>query len=193
VSAIRRLADEIAVRDVVLGYARAVDAMDVEAVARCFTPDCAYEGALASGTITDALATLRSAFARYTRTMHFMGTQDARVDGDVGEVLTYCTAYHIRTDGRHATVGVRPHALCDQQLAQRIAAGIDGMGRQKADEQVGALDGGANPRVVAFAGLEIFAIVEDVVPLLRERKADRLDTIAVLGRVAEEYSHWAAA
>ena len=106
-SAIRRLADEIAVRDVVLGYARAVDAMDVEAVARCFTPDCAYEGALASGTIADALATLRSAFARYTRTMHFMGTQDARVDGDVGEVLTYCTAYHIRTDGRHATVGVR--------------------------------------------------------------------------------------
>ena len=106
-SAIRRLADEIAVRDVVLGYARAVDAMDVEAVARCFTPDCAYEGALASGTITDALATLRSAFARYTRTMHFMGTQDARVDGDAAEVLTYCTAYHVRTDGRHATVGVR--------------------------------------------------------------------------------------
>ena len=106
-SAIPRLADEIAVRDVVLGYARAVDAMDVEAVARCFTPDCAYEGSLASGTIADALVTLRGAFARYARTMHFMGTQDARVDGDTAEVLTYCTAYHVRTDGRHATVGVR--------------------------------------------------------------------------------------
>jgi hypothetical protein len=39
--------------------------------------------------------------------MHFMGTQDTRVDGDTAEVLTYCTAYHVRTDGRHATVGVR--------------------------------------------------------------------------------------
>ena len=106
-SAIRRLADQIAVRDVVLAYARAVDAMDVEAVARCFTPDCAYDGSLASGTIADALATLRAAFARYTRTMHFMGTQDARVDGDRAEALTYCTAYHVRTDGLHATVGVR--------------------------------------------------------------------------------------
>ena len=106
-SGIHRLADEIAVRDVVLEYARAVDAMDVEAVARCFTPDCAYEGSLATGTIADALATLRGAFARYTRTMHFMGTQDARVDGDAAEVLTYCTAYHVRLDGRHATVGVR--------------------------------------------------------------------------------------
>jgi uncharacterized protein (TIGR02246 family) len=107
VSAVGRLADEIAVRDVVLGYARAVDAMDVEAVARCFTPDCAYEGSLASGTIADALATLRGAFARYARTMHFMGTQDAHVDGDAAEVLTYCTAYHVSTDGRHATVAVR--------------------------------------------------------------------------------------
>ena len=39
--------------------------------------------------------------------MHFMGTQDARVDGDTAYVLTYCTAFHVRTDGRHATVGVR--------------------------------------------------------------------------------------
>ena len=40
---------------------------------------------------------------------------------------------------------------------------------------------------------QILAIEEDVVPLLGERKADRLDSSAVLGCVAEEYSHWAAA
>ena len=121
-SSIRRLADEIAVRDVVLGYARAVDAMDIDAVARCFMPDCAYEGSLASGTISDALATLRGAFARYTRTMHFMGTQDACVDGDTAEVLTYCTAYHVRNDGRHATVGVRYRdALLRTPAGWRIA------------------------------------------------------------------------
>jgi ketosteroid isomerase-like protein len=107
VTAVRRLADEIAVRDVVLGYARAVDRKDLDAVGRCFTADCAYEGALASGTIADALATLGAAFARYARTMHFMGTQDVTVDGDAAEAVTYCVAYHVRTNGRHATVAVR--------------------------------------------------------------------------------------
>jgi ketosteroid isomerase-like protein len=107
VTTVRRLADAIAVRDVVLGYARAVDRKDLDAVGRCFTPDCAYEGALASGTIADALATLRGAFERYARTMHFMGTQDVTVDGDAAQAVTYCVAYHVRTNGRHATVAVR--------------------------------------------------------------------------------------
>ena len=101
------LADEIAVRDVVLGYARAVDRKDLDAVARCFTADCAYEGSLASGTIADALARLRGAFARYTRTMHFMGTQHVTLAADTADVVTYCIAFHVRTDGRHATVAVR--------------------------------------------------------------------------------------
>ena len=102
-----RLADAIAVRDVVLGYARAVDRQDLDAVARCFTADCAYEGSLASGTITDALATLRTALPRYTRTMHFMGTQDVTLDRDTAQAITYCVAFHVRTDGRHVTVAVR--------------------------------------------------------------------------------------
>ena len=106
-SELHRLADEIAVRDVVLGYARGVDRKDLDAVARCFMPDCAYEGALASGTIADALATLRGAFERYTRTMHFMGTQAVTLAGDTADVVTYCIAFHVRTDGGHATVGVR--------------------------------------------------------------------------------------
>ena len=104
---LRRLADEVAVRDVVLGYARAVDRQDLDAVARCFTADCAYEGSLASGTIAGALAALRAAFERYTRTMHFMGTQDVTVDGDTAHAVTYCVAFHVRTNGRHATVAVR--------------------------------------------------------------------------------------
>ena len=101
------LADEIAARDVVLGYARAVDGKDLDAVARCFVPDCAYEGTLGSGTIADALPRLRGAFDRYTRTMHFMGTQAVTLAGDTADVVTYCIAFHVRTDGRHATVAVR--------------------------------------------------------------------------------------
>jgi ketosteroid isomerase-like protein len=107
VTALRRLADELAVRDVVSGYARAVDRQDLAAVARCFTPECAYEGALATGTIADALARLEAAFARYARTMHFMATQDVRVHGDAAEAETCCVAFHVRRDGGLSTVGVR--------------------------------------------------------------------------------------
>jgi ketosteroid isomerase-like protein len=104
---VQRLADDIAVRDVVLGYARAVDHKDLDAVARCFTNDCGYEGSLATGTIADALATLRSAFDRYTRTMHFMGTQQVTLAGARADIVTYCIAFHVKHDGRHATVAVR--------------------------------------------------------------------------------------
>lgn len=104
---IRRLADELAVRDVVLTYARSVDRKDLPAVAACFTPDCAYEGALARGTIGDALVSLRGAMDRYVRTMHFMGTQTVEIDGDRAHAHTYCLAHHVRPDGGLSTVAVR--------------------------------------------------------------------------------------
>ena len=106
-TSLRRLADELAVRDLVLTYARSVDRKDLAAVADCFTPDCAYEGSLASGTIADALRTLGGAMARYVRTMHFMGTQTVEVDGDAAHALTYCLAHHVRADGGLSTVAVR--------------------------------------------------------------------------------------
>ena len=43
----------------------------------------------------------------------------------------------------------------------------------------------------ASPGLQVLAIVEDVVALLGEREADRLDARPILGCVAEEDSHWA--
>ncbi len=104
---IRRLADELAVRDLVLTYARSVDRKDLPAVAACFTPDCAYEGSLARGTIADALASLRDAMNRYVRTMHFMGTQTVELDGDRAGAHTYCLAFHVRPDGALSTVAVR--------------------------------------------------------------------------------------
>jgi ketosteroid isomerase-like protein len=107
VSGVRRLADQIGIRDVILGYARPVVRKDLEAVARCFTQECAYEGSLASGRFARALDRLRGAFERYTRTMHVMGTQDVAVDGDAARARTYCIAFHVRTDGRHTTVAVR--------------------------------------------------------------------------------------
>lgn len=106
---IRRLADELAVRDLVLGYARSVDRKDLPAVAACFTPDCAYEGSLARGTIDDALRSLRGAMDRYVQTMHFMGTQTVELEGDRARAHTYCLAHHVRPDGSLSTVAVRYH------------------------------------------------------------------------------------
>jgi ketosteroid isomerase-like protein len=106
-SALRALVDRDAVRALLHGYAVAVDRKDLDAVTRCFTPDCAYEGSLGHGTIADALRALEGAFARYARTMHVVGTQAIELDGDVASAETYCVAHHVRHDGRHLVVGVR--------------------------------------------------------------------------------------
>jgi len=106
-AALATLVDRAAIRDVVERYARGVDAKDLAAVASCFTPDCAYEGALGRGTIADALASLRGAMERYAHTMHFLCTHAATIDGDAARAETYCFAHHVRRDGSHVTVGVR--------------------------------------------------------------------------------------
>jgi uncharacterized protein (TIGR02246 family) len=101
------LLDREAVREVAHAYARAVDRKDLAAVAACFAPDCAYEGALGHGTIADALAALERAFDRYERTMHLIGTQHVAVDGDDARAESCCVAYHVRRDGGRFTAGVR--------------------------------------------------------------------------------------
>jgi len=101
------LADREAIRELLHRYALAVDRKQIDAVASCFTPDCAYEGALGTGTIGHALRALELAFERYARTMHMIGTQELRIDGDTAHVETYCVAYHVRMGGGHLTVGVR--------------------------------------------------------------------------------------
>jgi len=109
-AAIRHLLDRAAIQEVLLRYARGVDRGDLELVASCFTPDASYEGALASGTIADALDRLRDAMARYDGTMHFVGNQLIEIDGDTASSETYAVAYHRLTESGEVklfTVGVR--------------------------------------------------------------------------------------
>ena len=108
--ATRLLADRAAIQDVLLRYARGVDRRDLDLVASCFTPNAAYEGALACGTIADALARLRDRMARSESTMHFIGNQLIEINGDTASSETYAIAYHRLTEGAEAkllTVGVR--------------------------------------------------------------------------------------
>lgn len=107
---LRELLDRTAIQDVLLRYARGVDRRDLDLVASCFTPDATYEGALARGTIADALARLRDRMARYDSTMHFIGNQLIEIRGDLANSETYAIAYHRLTEAGEVklfTVGVR--------------------------------------------------------------------------------------
>lgn len=88
------LRDREAVREVILRYASAVDRRDLPQVAACFTPDAAYDGALARGDVRAALAALAQSLERYQSTMHFVGNQLVGLNGDRATCETYAVAYH---------------------------------------------------------------------------------------------------
>lgn len=104
---LRQLVDRAAIQDVLLRYARGVDQRDMDLVASCFTPDSAYDGGLARGTIADALAALRVAVTRYASTLHFLGNQLIELDGDGARSETYALAHHRLPDGALRIVAVR--------------------------------------------------------------------------------------
>lgn len=104
-----RLADALAIRDLLYRYARGVDRRDLDLVRSCFAPDARYEGALARGTVADMLAALPAAMDRYAVTMHFMGEPAATIAGATARSETPTLAYHVLRDppGRVRTVAVR--------------------------------------------------------------------------------------
>jgi 3-phenylpropionate/cinnamic acid dioxygenase small subunit len=91
---VRELHDRLAIRDVLMRYAHAVDQRDFDAVASCFTPDAAYRGSLGIGTIAEALAALRQRMQRFRTTLHFMSTQVIELAGDTARCETYALVYH---------------------------------------------------------------------------------------------------
>ncbi len=110
--------DRVAIRELLLRYARGVDARDLALVASCFTPDAIYRGTLATGTVSDALAALPGAMRRYTATRHAITAHSVQVDGDVAQSDAECTAQHWRADGGCRTVAVR--------YRDQLARGADG-------------------------------------------------------------------
>lgn len=103
---VRELLDRAAIHDLLLRYARGVDRKDLALVASCFTPDAAYEGALARGTGREALARLEQRLATWETTMHLMANQLIELAGDRAHSETYAIAYH-RGRGVELVVGVR--------------------------------------------------------------------------------------
>jgi hypothetical protein len=138
-TALDRLADTLAIRDLLYRYARGVDRRDLTLVRSCFAPGCRYDGALAQGTIADMLAALPAAMDRYTATMHFMGEPAVTLDGDRAHSTTPTLASHVLRDpaGALRLVAVRYDDLLartDQEwriVARRVLPthpGLDQLG-----------------------------------------------------------------
>jgi ketosteroid isomerase-like protein len=81
------LLDRRAIEDVVVEYARAVDARDWAALAGCFTDDCVVDYAL-SGRATgpdEVVALCLTAVEPLDVTQHYVSNVMAAVDGDTAE------------------------------------------------------------------------------------------------------------
>ena len=126
----REMLDRMAIREVLLRYAHAVDRRNLDMVAGCFTPDASYRGSLGDGGIGQALASLKQRMARYDSTMHLIGNQFIELAGDTAKSETYTLAYH-RLNGEDEpnvlTVAVR---YLDELIRQ------DGQWRIRAREVV---------------------------------------------------------
>jgi ketosteroid isomerase-like protein len=101
--------DRVAIRELLLRYARGVDARDLALVQSCFAPGAGYRGALATGTIADALEALPAAMRRYTATRHAITSQSVDIEGDIARSSADCTAHHWLPDGSCRTMTVRYH------------------------------------------------------------------------------------
>lgn len=79
-------------------YAYGVDTMDFDLVRSVFHPDCTVRGILEDGPIGPYLEGIEEALTQWHATMHFMGNQYVRIDGDRGHVETWAYAWHMESD-----------------------------------------------------------------------------------------------
>jgi len=110
VAEVRWLRDREEIRELPQTYAYGIDTNDWALVASVFSTDCQVKGTLAEAPIGPYLVQLEPGVKAYEATLHFMGNQYVRVDGDRGHVETYAVAYHLEaedSDLPDLTMGVR--------------------------------------------------------------------------------------
>lgn len=121
-----RLADRQAITDVLVEYCRALDLMDLRALAALFTEDCVVEygpGEFLQSHGSAALAKSLERMWRWSRTSHHLSNVLIRFDGsDAAFSRSYVHAWHERPDGSTATIFGQYHdRLVRQERLWRIA------------------------------------------------------------------------
>ncbi len=86
------------IRSVLALYCRGIDRVDLELVRACFHPDATDDHGRYQGGVDGLIDWLAPTLARFDRTMHFLGTCNIEVRGDVAAVETYAVAYHRGTN-----------------------------------------------------------------------------------------------
>jgi 3-phenylpropionate/cinnamic acid dioxygenase small subunit len=86
--------------DILIRYARAVDARDWRALEQCFSPHATVQGTLQASEIAPYLEFLKASLDAYSSTMHVMANQhiEWQSDTDRASVETYALAYHVAKD-----------------------------------------------------------------------------------------------
>ena len=103
-----RFADRQAITDVLVQYCRALDLMDLPALAALFTDDCVVEygsGEFLRSRGSEALQKSLERMWRWSRTSHHLTNVLIRFEGDDAAVSSsYVYAWHERPDGSTATI-----------------------------------------------------------------------------------------
>jgi hypothetical protein len=79
-------------------YCRGIDRLDLELVRGCYHSDATDDHGRYRGNVDGLIAWLAPTLARFDRTMHFLGTCNIEIRGDVAAVETYAVAYHRGTN-----------------------------------------------------------------------------------------------
>lgn len=88
--------DRFAIGDVIIRYADAIDQLDYDRYATCFTDDVVVTGFTADPVVglPAYREWVRAARDRYGRTQHLIGNIQVTVDGDTAHMRSYVQATH---------------------------------------------------------------------------------------------------
>jgi len=118
--------DRQAIADLLTEYCRALDLMDLEAIAKVFTADCRVEYGPEERLTSHGAAGVAKSLERmwrWARTSHHLSNIQIEFEGaDAARAISYVIAWHERPDGSTATVLGQYHdGLRRQAEGWRIA------------------------------------------------------------------------
>jgi SnoaL-like domain len=82
------------IRSVLAMYCRGIDRVDLTLVRACYHHDAIDDHGRYRGDVDGLIEWLAPTLARFDRTMHFLGTCNVEIRGDVAAAETYAVAYH---------------------------------------------------------------------------------------------------
>lgn len=104
---LHRLADRLAIQDVLCRYARGIDRCDATVLKGVWWADAQVDYGSGPGNAHAWCDAVLAALRAMGRTQHFLGNMLIDVDGERAEAETYCRAYHdIAGDGGSQDVEV---------------------------------------------------------------------------------------